>query len=60
MLVLCGDADRLAPPACSQEIADLAPGALLEWIADCGHMLTMEKPREVSAALARWLDSLSI
>lgn len=56
VLVMCGDTDRLAPPDCSREIAALAPTAELVWIADCGHMLTMEKPASVNAALGSWLD----
>ena len=31
------------------------PGAQLEIIEHCGHMSTMEQPRAVSEALARWL-----
>ena len=59
-LVMCGDSDQLAPPECSREIAALVPGAQLEWVARCGHMLTMEKPALVNAALARWLEGPSL
>lgn len=55
VLVLCGDGDQLAPPECSEEIAALVPHAELAWVPQCGHMLTMEKPAEVNAALNRWL-----
>ncbi|MBO9515261.1 MAG: alpha/beta fold hydrolase [Variovorax sp.] len=54
-LVVCGDGDRLTPPDCSREIASLMPHAELVWIEDCGHMLTMEKPASVNAALGPWL-----
>lgn len=54
-LVLCGDSDRLTPPDCSREIAELIPGAQLVLIPECGHMLTMERPQEVNAALLAWL-----
>ncbi|MFO1245599.1 MAG: alpha/beta fold hydrolase [Ramlibacter sp.] len=54
-LVMCGDADQLTPPDCSHEIAALVPGAELVLVPRCGHMLTMEKPAEVNAALAAWL-----
>ena len=57
-LVLCGDADRLTPPDCSQEIARLIAHAELQMLAQCGHMLTMERPHEVSAALLGWLETL--
>ncbi|RZI77693.1 MAG: alpha/beta fold hydrolase [Variovorax sp.] len=59
VLVMCGDTDRLTPPECSREIAALAPDAELVWVADCGHMLTMEKPVEVNATLGGWLERLA-
>lgn len=55
-LVMCGDSDQLTPPECSREIAALIPGAELELVPRCGHMLTMEKPALVNNALAGWLD----
>jgi pimeloyl-ACP methyl ester carboxylesterase len=58
VLVLCGDADQLAPPECSQEIAALVPHARLVMVPRCGHMLSMEKPAEVNAALLDWLAGL--
>jgi pimeloyl-ACP methyl ester carboxylesterase len=54
-LVMCGDADQLAPPEHSREIASLVPGAQLIMVPRCGHMLTMEKPGFVNAALREWL-----
>lgn len=58
LLVMCGDADRLTPPEHSRAIAAAVPHAELEWIADCGHMLTMEKPEAVNAKLMAWLRHL--
>lgn len=58
VLVMCGDADQLAPPECSQEIAALVPHARLVMVPRCGHMLTMEKPEAVNAALVAWLRGL--
>lgn len=58
VLVMCGDADRLAPLDCSQEIAQLAPAAELVVVPECGHMLTMEQPAFVNARLQAWLASL--
>jgi pimeloyl-ACP methyl ester carboxylesterase len=54
-LVMCGDADQLTPPENSREIARLVPGAELVIVPRCGHMLTMEQPRQVNAALLAWL-----
>lgn len=57
-LVMCGDSDQLTPPEHSREIAALVPGAQLVMVPRCGHMLTMEKPDAVNAALQRWLSGL--
>jgi pimeloyl-ACP methyl ester carboxylesterase len=55
-LVLCGDSDAVTGTDAAREIAQQVPGAELGLIARCGHMLTMERPREVSEALLGWLD----
>jgi pimeloyl-ACP methyl ester carboxylesterase len=55
VLLMCGDGDRLAPPECSSEIAALVAQAELIWVPQCGHMLTMEKPAFVNAALSPWI-----
>jgi pimeloyl-ACP methyl ester carboxylesterase len=54
-LVLCGEADQLTPPACSEDIAALVPGAVLELLPGCGHMLTMEQAELVSDHLVRFM-----
>jgi pimeloyl-ACP methyl ester carboxylesterase len=54
-LVLCGREDLSTPPALHQEIAALIPGATLVVVERCGHLSTMERPDEVTAALRRWL-----
>ena len=56
VLVMCGENDLLTPPPMSREIAALVPGAVLRWVPECGHMLTMEKPRFVNAVLGNWLQ----
>jgi pimeloyl-ACP methyl ester carboxylesterase len=58
VLVMCGDSDALAPLGCSQEIADLVPQARLAVVPHCGHMLTLERPEAVNAALRDWLAPL--
>jgi pimeloyl-ACP methyl ester carboxylesterase len=57
VLVMCGEADLLAPPERSREIASLLPQAELVMVPRCGHMLTMERPEVVNATLAAWLES---
>jgi pimeloyl-ACP methyl ester carboxylesterase len=54
-LVLCGREDQSTPLALHEEIAALIPGASLAVIERCGHLSTMERPDEVSAAMRRWL-----
>jgi pimeloyl-ACP methyl ester carboxylesterase len=56
VLVMCGDADALTPPERSREIAALAQQASLLMVAQCGHMLTLERPQEVSHAVLHWLN----
>jgi pimeloyl-ACP methyl ester carboxylesterase len=57
-LVMGGDADQLTPFENSEEIAGLIRGAQLVKVPRCGHMLTMEQPAIVNAALVRWLEAL--
>ena len=49
--VLCGVADRITPPALSQELAALIPGASLHCIEQAGHMLPCEQPAAVAELL---------
>lgn len=57
-LVICGDADLVTPIEHSFEIAALVPGSEMQVLERCGHMLTMERPQGVNAALRRWLARL--
>ena len=57
-LVVCGQGDRLTPPAHSVEIAAAVPRARLELLADCGHLLTLEQPTRVSQLLLDWLAQI--
>jgi pimeloyl-ACP methyl ester carboxylesterase len=59
-LVLTGDADKLIPSAHSDAIVELlggadAPGVEYVVVADAGHMVPLEKPDEVTAALSALL-----
>lgn len=55
LLVMCGDSDALTLPECSREIAAAVPHARYVELPQCGHMLTWERPFEVTAALLDWL-----
>jgi pimeloyl-ACP methyl ester carboxylesterase len=54
-LVLCGLEDAWSPMSTHRVMAQLLPHSTLVAVADCGHMCTMERPDEVSAALSTWL-----
>lgn len=51
VLVLVGDRDRLTPREQSDEIIAAVPGAEFVVIHDAGHMVNLEKPEQVDAAL---------
>lgn len=55
LLVMCGEGDVLTPPECAREIAAAVPQARYVELPQCGHMLTWERPAEVTAALLDWL-----
>lgn len=57
-LVVGGLADPLTPPDHARELAATIPGAQLQLLADCGHMLTWEQPDAVNALLLDWLAGL--
>jgi pimeloyl-ACP methyl ester carboxylesterase len=48
---VCGRQDRITPPALSEELAALVPGARLHLVDGSGHMLPAERPDAVAAAL---------
>jgi pimeloyl-ACP methyl ester carboxylesterase len=49
---LVGDRDRLTPPACAESIAGALPGTALTVLPGAGHMLMLERPEIVTAAIA--------
>jgi pimeloyl-ACP methyl ester carboxylesterase len=57
-LVLCGRQDAWSVLGVHEEMVSLIPHSRLKVIEDCGHMSTMERPAEVTAALRDWLTSL--
>lgn len=57
-LVVGGEQDQLTPPERSREIAAAIPGAQLQLLNECGHMLTWEQPQAVTTLLVDWLHSL--
>ncbi|MCV2488448.1 alpha/beta hydrolase [Geodermatophilus sp. YIM 151500] len=56
VLVLTGDKDRLIPPAHSERIIELLDGRAEHVVVpDAGHLVPLERPDEVTAALTRLL-----
>jgi pimeloyl-ACP methyl ester carboxylesterase len=56
-MVLCGREDTWGTLAMHQEISGLISGSKLVVVENCGHMCTMERPRDVNAALVEWFRS---
>lgn len=55
-LVLCGREDRLCPVERHELMHSLLPNSTLTIIEGAGHLPTLEKPNETTAAMARWLE----
>jgi pimeloyl-ACP methyl ester carboxylesterase len=55
-LVLCGRQDQATPLDRSREIAAGIADSRLVIVEDCGHLATLERPKEVSRAMRRWLE----
>jgi len=54
-LVLCGRQDAWSGLEQHEFMARMIPDSRLVIIEDCGHMSTMERPAEVTAAMREWL-----
>jgi pimeloyl-ACP methyl ester carboxylesterase len=54
-LVLCGRQDAITPLAVHEEMAAEIARSRLVVVEGCGHLATLERPAEVSAALREWL-----
>jgi len=56
-LILCGRQDAWSPPAPHAEMAAKIPSSRLVIVEDSGHMVTMERPEQVSRSMRTWLGS---
>ena len=56
-LVLCGAADKVTPPALSEELASLIPGAKLELIPGAGHIANLERPAEFDERVEEFIGN---
>ena len=58
-LILCGDQDKMTPLRFSQLLASKIPENELAIIPGAGHMIMLEKPREVWSTLVNFLSALT-
>ena len=56
-LVICGDEDKLTPPAIARQMAQTIPGAKLAILEQAGHLSNIEQPGAFNAALLEFLRS---
>lgn len=54
--VLVGDEDSITPPALSEQLVSLIPGATMEVIAGVGHLANLEQPAAFNAAVDTFLN----
>jgi pimeloyl-ACP methyl ester carboxylesterase len=57
-LVICGDADRMTPVKYGQYLAGQIRGARLVLVAGAGHMVMLEQPVQVAAAVKHFMSAL--
>jgi pimeloyl-ACP methyl ester carboxylesterase len=57
-MVLCGRQDSWSTLSQHEQMASQIPNNRLVVIEECGHMSTMERPEQVTAAMRDWLTSL--
>ena len=57
-LILCGEEDQMTPHKYSHFLEQNIKGAKLELFPGAGHMLMLEKPREINKTIERFLEAL--
>ena len=56
-LILSGDEDPIAPPACGQQLAQAMPYARFELVSQCGHLPALEQPARAAALFRAFLGA---
>jgi len=56
--LLCGEHDRLVPPAMMRIVEAAIPNAECSVLADAGHLLNLECPDEFNRQVAKFIDTL--
>ena len=57
-LVVCGSADRMAPPNRSEYLRDQIEDAQMQIVEGAGHMVMIERPDEVAGLLNKFLNKI--
>jgi pimeloyl-ACP methyl ester carboxylesterase len=57
-LIVCGSEDQMTPPRFSSLLHERIQGSRLQLIAHAGHMVMLEQPDEVAAALESFLGAI--
>lgn len=57
-LIMCGNDDKMTPPALSQFLGDTIPGAQLSFIENAGHMVMLENAESFNRLLRTFVESL--
>ena len=58
-LILSGDEDPIAPPACGQQLAQAMHHARFELMRECGHLPALEQPARAAALFRAFLNEPS-
>lgn len=57
-LVLCGSLDRITPPALSQALTKIIPGARFEEVEGAGHLSNLEQPEAFNTLLGAFIRAV--
>ncbi len=55
-LLVWGESDKLIPPVYAERWQELVPDADLVTVAEAGHMVPIEQPDQVAAAIEKHID----
>lgn len=54
-LILCGSEDKLTPPELSEALNEAIKGSILKIVPDAGHMVMIERPRELNEGVQEFI-----
>jgi 3-oxoadipate enol-lactonase len=57
-LIFSGTQDKLTVPECQDYLHEQIPGSKLIRFENAGHLLNLEKPKDVNKAIEEFIDSL--